>query len=285
MSTSSNNNNITNHKMSKEIFNNYGEVKILDDDDFDRIRNLCQDNENWNCVYERKNNKVWTLQVSDSDFLMYRVSTEYTDIDADTVYDVLHDPIYRKKWDKYMLDSKDIGMINPNTDICYYAVGSVPPFKSRDFVMQRSWLDMGNEKFICSHSICHKDYPPFSKHIRAIVYLTAYQVIKLDEGCRITYVTHSDPRGKLPTWFVNRLTKTIAPGMIKKLHKYCLSYKSWKTKHNENVKPWRFPEQMIGLPKVDLADCEVCVYDDELNIIDESNINDCDVEVDSIKEN
>uniref|UniRef100_A0A0N5C0K1 START domain-containing protein 10 n=1 Tax=Strongyloides papillosus TaxID=174720 RepID=A0A0N5C0K1_STREA len=285
MSTVGTNNNFNTAKKSyKEQVVSKEEVRILEDNDFEKIRNLCQDNENWKCVYDNKNSKVWTLEVSDSDFLMYRVSTVFEDIKADIVYDVLHDPVYRKKWDKYMIDSKDIGMINPNTDACYYAVGCMPPFKSRDFVMQRSWLDMGNEKFICSHSICHKDYPPFPKFIRASVFLTAYQIVQLESGCKITYVTHSDPRGKLPIWFVNRLTKIVAPGMIKKLHKYCLSYTNWKAKHQEHFKPWRFPEQMLGLPKINLADCEPHIYDDALNIIDESNVNDIEKDLDSSDE-
>uniref|UniRef100_A0A0K0DYA5 START domain-containing protein 10 n=1 Tax=Strongyloides stercoralis TaxID=6248 RepID=A0A0K0DYA5_STRER len=285
MSSVATNNNINIcKKNSKEVLKNYGVVKILEDDDFKKIRNLCQDDENWNYVYDKKNIKVSTLEVSDSDFLMYRVSTVFDDVEADVVYDVLLDSIYRKKWDKYMIDSKDIGMINPNTNICYYAVGYMPPFKSRDFVMQRSWLDMGKEKFISSHSICHKDYPPISKYIRALVYLTAYQITQLNNGCKITYVAHSDPRGKLPIWFVNKLTKTVAPVVIKKLHKHCLSYTTWKTKHQEYYKPWRFPEQMLELPKINLSDCEPHVYEEDLNIVDESNLKDFEGDLDSDNE-
>ncbi|PIO56850.1 hypothetical protein TELCIR_21749, partial [Teladorsagia circumcincta] len=37
---------------------------------------------------------------------------------------------------------------------------AMPPVRGRDFVMQRSWLDTGDEKMICGHSVCHQDYPP-----------------------------------------------------------------------------------------------------------------------------
>ena len=43
---------------------------------------------------------------------------------AAVLYDVLHDPVYRSKWDHYMLEIKDIGHINPNNSISYYACKS-----------------------------------------------------------------------------------------------------------------------------------------------------------------
>ena len=37
------------------------------------------------------------------------------------VYDVLQDQEYRSKWDKYFLETKDIGHLNPNNTLSYYA--------------------------------------------------------------------------------------------------------------------------------------------------------------------
>lgn len=36
-----------------------------------------------------------------------------------------------------------------------FLVGSLPPFRNRDFVLLRSWADLSNEKFILAHSVWH----------------------------------------------------------------------------------------------------------------------------------
>jgi hypothetical protein len=53
--------------------------------------------------------------------LLFQLNTVFTDVSASVLYDVLHDPVYRNKWDHYMLEIKEIGHINPNNSINYYA--------------------------------------------------------------------------------------------------------------------------------------------------------------------
>lgn len=52
---------------------------------------------------------------------MVKMKTVFGDIDSTVLYDVLHDPEYRKEWDAHMLSSFDIGYLNPNNDVGYYA--------------------------------------------------------------------------------------------------------------------------------------------------------------------
>lgn len=40
---------------------------------------------------------------------------------TETLYDVLHDPDYRKIWDTHMVESIEIGLLNVNNDVGYYA--------------------------------------------------------------------------------------------------------------------------------------------------------------------
>merc|ERR550519_1963152 len=155
---------------------------------------------------------------------MIRLKTVFSDVKAEILYDVLHDPDYRKTWDKHMLESKELGMLNPNNDLSYYAIHCPAPVKNRDFVLQRSWLQTGSESYIINHSVHHRSAPPKKGFIRGISYLTGLLVTPVaGGGCELGYVAHSDPKGQLPIWVTNKLSTILAPKMVKRLHKACLN--------------------------------------------------------------
>ena len=53
--------------------------------------------------------------------ILLQVKGIFKDVAATTLYDVLHDPDYRKVWDSNMLEGYEICCLNPNNDIGYYA--------------------------------------------------------------------------------------------------------------------------------------------------------------------
>ena len=43
------------------------------------------------------------------------------DVSAETMYDVLHDIEYRRKWDTNVIETFDIGKLTVNADVGYYS--------------------------------------------------------------------------------------------------------------------------------------------------------------------
>ncbi|XP_011867735.1 PREDICTED: PCTP-like protein isoform X4 [Vollenhovia emeryi] len=194
-----------------------GLVKIAEDKDFEKLKQLYDDNNNWKLDYNKPDLSAWTKSVPGISFRMVKIRTRFPDVSPETLYDVLHDPEYRKVWDTHMIESKDIGFFNPNNDIGYYSMACPSPLKNRDFVLQRSWLDTGIEQLILNHSVYHKDYPPRKHFVRATSYLTGYIVrpSRNGDGSELGYVSHTDPHGKLPVWLVNKVTQIFAPKCVK----------------------------------------------------------------------
>jgi hypothetical protein len=75
---------------------------------------------------------------------------------------------------------------------------------------------------------------------RANSIMTGYLVcVRPEGGCTLTYLTQTDPKGWIPGWLTNTVTKTFAPKLIARLEKACKGYKEWKGKHNPDKFPWR----------------------------------------------
>ncbi|XP_030836615.1 START domain-containing protein 10 isoform X2 [Strongylocentrotus purpuratus] len=238
-----------------------GVVCIPDDEDLNRFRRLVDTTDGWTVRYNKNNIKVWVQNISEKEAASTRIRMLKTvnvmnDVSAPLAYDVLHDPEYRKEWDKHMIEGKEICMLNPNNDISYYSLKCPTPMKNRDFVTQRTWLETDREYLIFNHSVFHKDLPPKKGLIRGESILTGYLVRpKGKNSCELFYVTQSDPKGSVPKWAVNKVAQIVAPSVMKTLHKACLRYPKWKSTHNPGFKPWLYPEQAMGyLPRLNMED-------------------------------
>lgn len=52
---------------------------------------------------------------------VFQCKMTISDVSAATMYDVLHDGVYRKTWDPAMLESFDIAQLSDNADVGYYS--------------------------------------------------------------------------------------------------------------------------------------------------------------------
>ncbi|XP_045534687.1 START domain-containing protein 10 [Papilio machaon] len=233
-----------------------GEARVADDSDFETLKQLLSSEDGWNLEYERDGVKVWAEDAAHGALRTVKVVAEFDDVSPDALYDVLHDPEYRSVWDTHMLAAEDAGHINVNNDVGYYAMSCPAPLKNRDFVLQRSWLDTGQEKMILNHSVYHKDYPPRKGFVRAVSLLTGFVVrSRQGAGSWLGYVSRSDPRGALPAWLVNRVTAQLAPRLVHQLHAAARRYPGWKAlTDSPYFKPWRNPEQVPSY-RISIEDC------------------------------
>ncbi|XP_033097324.1 START domain-containing protein 10-like [Anneissia japonica] len=257
-----------------------GEVKYPEDEDFQVFRNLADSVDGWTEKYNKNGTKVWAKN-SDTSCKMFKAHKVFPDLAASVMYDVLHDSEFRGRWDSTMEEGKEMYMVCPNSDVSYYQLKCPSPFKNRDFLMQRIWLETLDAFYIFNHSVFHKDVPERKGVIRAESILTGYLVRSNGKGCELTYVTQSDPRGSLPKWIVNKLTQYLAPKMMNRLHKACLKYPSWKKKNSPYYKPWLNPEQ-LNIPRLDMNDLlprQEYTDDDSL---DESQVKEDDIKEDDI---
>ena len=62
-----------------------------------------------------------TVQTSRCSVTVLQIRGTYSDVKVATLYDVLHDPVYRKTWDPNILEGQEICRIDANNDIGYYA--------------------------------------------------------------------------------------------------------------------------------------------------------------------
>lgn len=231
--------------------------RIAEDIDFENLKNLVDKHLDWTLELNKPATQVYTKPVKGYSLNMLKILANFEDCHPDTLFDVLFDPDYRKVWDSHMLQSREIGILNVNNDVGYYAMNCPPPLKPRDFVLMRSWLDTGpkGEQMLLSRSVLHKDYPQMRGFIRGHSFITGFLIRKSKNGCFLGYVAHCDPQGALPSWLVNKAVHTVGPKMVKDLRKAALGYERWKSSQPHRRKPWRFPEEMMNIPRMLITDC------------------------------
>ncbi|KAK2848969.1 hypothetical protein Q5P01_008803 [Channa striata] len=253
---------------------------------FADFRDQCLSMDNWFKKYDDSGMQVWIEQLPANKVKGNNVPKTHkikctmtiSDISAATMYDVLHDGIYRKTWDPAMLESFDIARLSDNADVGYYSWLCPKPIKNRDLVTLRSWQVRDNEYMIVNFSVKHPKHPPRSDRVRAISVLTGYFIKPTGpKSCVFIYLSQADPKGDLPKWIVNKVSQHLAPRVMRSVHKAGQNYPAWKqkTENLPNRKPWLYPEQNT-LPTMDPAELSIQRADslenvDESSKVDEDN--------------
>ncbi|KAM8768887.1 START domain-containing protein 10 [Acanthopagrus latus] len=247
-------------------------VTIPDDRAFASFKAECLCEEGWSVRYSKLGITVWSQDLEEGKSV-HKIKCQMVckDVSAETMYDVLHDIEYRKKWDTNVIETFDIGKLTVNADVGYYSWRCPSPLKNRDVITLRSWLPIAKDYIIMNYSVKHAKYPPKKEMVRAVSLQTGYMVQwQGPNRCILTYLAQVDPRGSLPKWVVNRSSHYLAPRAMKKINKACLKYPEWKQRHNPGYKPWLYPEQTT-LPSIPLSELSI-QRAESLEKIDESSL-------------
>ncbi|XP_054453277.1 START domain containing 14 isoform X1 [Anoplopoma fimbria] len=249
---------------------------LPDETTFADFRKKCLSHDNWSNKYDQNGMQVWVENSSaDKGNNVPKVHTikckmTIKDVSAATMYDVLHDGSYRKKWDPAMLESYDIARLSANADVGYYSWLCANPIKNRDVVSLRSWQVTEDEYIIINFSVKHPKHPPRSDLVRAISILTGYLIKPLGpNSCTFIYLSQADPKGSLPKWVVNQASKVFAPRVMRCVHKAGQNYPEWKQQNSPDHKPWLYSEQNT-LPMMDPSELSI-QRADSLENVDESS--------------
>ena len=215
--------------------------KPMTKEDFDDFRKQCDSTENWNEVYTTETTKGYTQATESTSALKLKViSYDFKDMDPGLIYDVLHEPEFRRNWDTHLIERIPFKVIDECNDLNYYSL-KMPVVSNRDYVYQRGWWYNKDktEFIICNRSITHPDYPDKKGFVRAIFYISGYMIRKNEKGETVFYyITHNEWNGWIPNWLVNSAGKSVCPKIIEGLFESCKKYPEWKSKHNPDVKPW-----------------------------------------------
>jgi len=220
------------------------EIRESTEQDFKNFLALVSGTDGWSGLYDKGNIKVEAKWTEESRVKMIKVSNILDGVTLDCLYDVLSDPDYRRVWDKDMTDSYDVCKLNNNCIIGWYGAKMPSPLKYRDWCTLRTFRKTEEELMIFNHSVEHKKVPVHKNYVRSISYVTGYYGRKISStSCKVIFLTQTDPKGKLPSWFVNFVSCKMSPRVMKKLYKKALAYDKWKQEHNPTIKPWLNPEQ------------------------------------------
>nr|XP_048719567.1 START domain-containing protein 10-like isoform X1 [Caretta caretta] len=173
-------------------------VQVPDADAFRAFQAQCEAERGWQSRYSREGVGVWVQPPAPAGPAVHTVKCriDIQDVPAETVYDVLHDIEYRRKWDMNVIDTHDIARLAANADVGYYAWKCPKPLKNRDVVTLRSWQVVDKSYMIINFSVKHAQYPPRKDLVRTVSILAGYLVQSTgSNSCTLTYLAQVDPKG------------------------------------------------------------------------------------------
>jgi len=223
------------------------------EEEYDKVEAMIHETEGWELYKTTETCTVHMKKTSGSDILCLKLvsDTLFKDITPEVLFDVLEDPDYRHVWDESCIECTTLVRIDNRNEVNYYSARCPNPLSNRDWCNRfgatiRTVEGETSKKYILfNRSVKYPPCPPKKNFERAISFVTAYVVEPIHSpdkpdftGSRISYLTHNDWNGWIPSGIVNMVMKSMIPSVLDKLQQACVSYPAWKAEHKPDYKPW-----------------------------------------------
>lgn len=223
------------------------------DEEFDRVEAMVRETEGWELHKTHDTCQVFLKKTDMSKALCLKVTSDklFEHVRPEVLFDVLEDPDYRHVWDESCIECTSLVRIDARNEVNYYSAHCPAPLSNRDWcnrfgaTIRRVEGEEAPKYILFNRSVLYPPCPPKKGFERATSFVTAYFVEPLHPadapettGSRITYITHNDWNGWIPSSIVNMCMKSMIPSVLKQLLKACLAYPEWKAQHNPDDKPW-----------------------------------------------
>jgi len=223
------------------------------EEEYDKVEAMVREKEGWELYKEQETCAVYVKKTSVSDVLIMKLISDklFVDISPEVLFDVLEDPDYRHVWDESCIECNTLVRIDNRNEVNYYSARCPSPLSNRDWINRfgatiRNVDGETSKKYILfNRSIVYPPCPPKKGFERAVSFVTAYILEPMHTpehpevtGTRISYMTHNDWNGLIPSFIVNMVMKNMIPSVLNQLKKAAQEYPKWKAEHNPDVKPW-----------------------------------------------
>jgi hypothetical protein len=174
-------------------------------------------------------------------------------VSADAIFATLVDNTYRESWDPSAKTSSTIYRVGTSgtSSVEYYLAKMPKLIKDRDTLSRLQWTTEGEKIYLAQRSVAFDAAPVAKSAVRAIIWISGYLLEPVSKSeCRLTYLTHSDPRGSLPKTMINYLSTGLAPKTIAALVKAAQNFEAWKKKSaRPEYKPWLNHDHWLEFPE------------------------------------
>ncbi|KAI6654926.1 hypothetical protein LOD99_2805 [Oopsacas minuta] len=214
-------------------------IHPLTDKDIDYFKYLTDNTSGWEESFDSNGVSINTRNFVGTNIRMLRASSVFAGISPAIVYDYIQDTEYRSLHNSITYNSYTVCYIDDFNSIEYLCIKCVYPLYDRDIVMQKTCIPSPDDYVIIYHSVEDELAELDPTKVRAHTYITGYRLIPVPEGTLLTFLSHSDPKGYIPSFICNLVAKKSAPNTIASMCKESLSYLEWKESNNPLKMPWR----------------------------------------------